>query len=126
MREQLCVRFRWLLVVATLIATAFAGTPGWFRGTVVETDRSRADSGWIYVRGRDGGIRRVDISHARISYAEKSSSTDHPTDLRNQLIPGTEVRINAEQGSDGEWRAHSVEILRTNSESRSGPTTQPL
>lgn len=28
-------------------------------------------------------------------------------------MPGTEVRITAEQGSDGEWRATQVEILKT-------------
>jgi hypothetical protein len=100
-----------LSIVAFLVAAVLAATPGSFRGTVVESDEARPESGWIYVKGRDGGIRRVDISHALIAYADDAGQ-EQSGEPRRDLVAGAEVRVTAEQGSDGEWRAKSVEILK--------------
>ena len=86
--------------------------PGSFRGTVVESDDAPLDSAWLYVRGRDGGIRKVDISHASIGYDEGATNNGRTSAQRSDLVAGTEVRVTAEQGSDGEWRAKSVEIVK--------------
>jgi hypothetical protein len=100
-----------ILLFFILGMIAFAGTVGSFRGTVVESDEGRPEGGWLYVRGRDGGIRRVDISHASIAYDDDAAH--HPSKpQQDDLVPGTEVRVTAEQGSDGEWRAKSIEVLK--------------
>ncbi len=106
-----------LLILLCLATFALAGTPGSFRGTVVETDESRQDAGWIYVRGRDGSIRRVDITHANVTQGEDASGGKAMPQSKD-LVPGTEVRVTAEQGSDGEWRAKSVEVLKKSEEAK--------
>jgi hypothetical protein len=98
-----------ILFVGTLL---FAGTPGSFRGTIVESTDTTAGKNWIYVQGRNGMARRVDIAHARISYDEGVPSADRHSQPADALTPGVEVRVTAEQGSDGEWRASRVEILK--------------
>lgn len=56
--------------------------------------------------------RRVDISHARVSYDESVPTATRLAKPEDALTAGAEVRVTAEQGSDGEWRASQVEILR--------------
>lgn len=92
-----------------------AGTPGSFRGTIVDGPHDAAGKNWIYVQGRNGMARRVDISHARVSYDESVPTAARLAKPEEALIPGAEVRVTAEQGSDGEWRASQVEILRKQS-----------
>lgn len=101
------------VVVLTLASLAFAGTQGSFRGKVVETDDSASQPGWLYVLGRNGSIRRVEISRARVSYSEEVPAAQRKPKPREDLVAGTEVRVTADQGSDGEWRATVVEILNT-------------
>jgi hypothetical protein len=99
--------------VMTLVlwsAVLMAGTPGSFRGTVV--DGPSAPKGWIYVQGRNGMARRVEIAHARVAYDEAVPAAERRSKPEDALVIGTEVRVTAEQGSDGEWKASDVEILK--------------
>jgi hypothetical protein len=98
-----------LLVTASLSG----GTPGSFRGKVVESDQTVVNPNWLYVQGRNQSIRRVEISHASIVYDEAVPAADRKLKPKQSLIAGTEVRVTAEQGTDGEWRASRVEILDT-------------
>src|ERR1041385_2905124 len=93
------------LLAVLLCTVAQAATPGSFRGEVVEGDKGAPESGWLYVRGRNGSIRRVDISKAAIGYDEDMPADERKSSAREQLIVGAEVRVTAEQGNDGEWRA---------------------
>ena len=104
---------------------AYAGTPGSFRGKVVESAQSAIDPNWIYVEGRNKMVRRVEISHARIEYSEDVPAANRKLKPRLALITGTEVRITAEQGSDGEWRASRVEILNSGEEGKSAAGSPP-
>lgn len=88
-----------------------AGTPGSFRGTIV--DGPSAVTGWIYVQGRNGMARRVEIAHARVAYDEEVPAAERRPKAEDGLVIGAEVRVTAEQGSDGEWRASEIEILKT-------------
>jgi hypothetical protein len=101
-----------LLAAALFCSLAQAATPGSFRGTVVEGENVAPKEGWLYVRGRNGSIRRVDISQAAVDYDETVPADQRKASAREQLIVGAEVRVTAEQGSDGEWRASRVEILK--------------
>ena len=91
---------------------AVAGTPGSFRGTIVDSPDATSGKNWIYVQGRNGTARRVEISHARVGYDEDVPAADRRSHPEDALTPGTEVRVTAEQGSDGEWRASRIEILK--------------
>ncbi len=99
--------------VLAVCALLCAGTPGSFRGTIVESTDATPETNWIYVQGRNGTARRVDVSRARISYDEDVPAADRHSQPIDALVPGVEVRVTAEQGSDGEWRASRVEILKT-------------
>jgi hypothetical protein len=96
-----------LVLGLVVLATA---TPGSFRGTIV--DNPNAAKGWVYVQGRNGTARRVEISRAKILYDEDVPATERRPKPEEALTPGAEVRVTAEQDSDGEWHATQVEILK--------------
>jgi hypothetical protein len=101
-----------LLAAAFFCGLAQAATPGSFRGTIVEGEKGAPREGWLYVRGRNGSIRRVDISQAAIAYDDTVPADERKSSAREQLVVGAEVRVTAEQDSDGEWRASRVEIIK--------------
>jgi hypothetical protein len=98
------------MLVLGMAALLTAGTPGSFRGTIV--DGPSAQKGWIYVQGRNGMARRVEIAHARVTFDEDVPADQRRAKPEDALVVGAEVRVTAEQGSDGEWRASEVEILK--------------
>src|SRR5215208_2826788 len=102
------------LLVATLLLTSalLAGTPGVFRGTLVDgPGNEKIDGRWIYVKGRNGSLRRVEISRAKVSYMDSVPETRREKMPESVLKPGAVVRVTAEQDSDGEWRAEEVLLL---------------
>jgi hypothetical protein len=105
--------FALLLTTALFVGSTLlnAGTPGSFRGTIV--DGPSSERGWIYIQGRNGMARRVEIAHARVTYDEEVPAAERRPKAEDALVVGAEVRVTAEQGSDGEWRASEVEILKT-------------
>ena len=113
-----------LLLVSVLpVSAAISGT---FRGFIVRAPAGEASHGWIYVQGRNGNLRRAEVSHATVIYASTV-----PQSLRNQvparsLREGAEVRVTASQDGKGEWRASRVEILRVKApHHRQRPHVQP-
>ena len=103
----------YFVLLGALCTLSQAGTPGSFRGKVVEGAQGTSDAGWLYVQGRDGSVRRVDISHASVGYDDTVPADQRKPAAREQLAAGAEVRVTAEQGRDGEWRASRVDILKT-------------
>ncbi len=101
-----------LWVILSLSAFVYAGTPGSFRGKIVEGPHAAAEKDWIYVQARNGMVRRVEISHAQVEYDEDVPAARRSRNPQDGLKAGAEVRITAEQGSDGEWRASAIEILK--------------
>ena len=112
-----------LLLWVLPLSAAISGT---FRGIIVRAPEGEASHGWIYVQGRNGNLRRAEVSHATVIYASTV-----PQDLRKQvparsLTAGAEVRVTASQDGEGEWRASRVEILRVRaSHPRPRPRVQP-
>jgi len=100
-------------LILGMSAALSAGTPGSFRGTIVDGPNSGGKN-WIYVQGRNGMARRVDISRARVLYDESVPTATRLPQPEDALTAGAEVRVTAEQGIDGEWRASRVEILKSN------------
>ncbi len=101
-----------LPVVLGLGVMVSAGTAGSFRGTIVDGPHSAAEKNWIYVQGRNGMARRVDISRAKVTYDRGVPEDTRLRRPEDALLAGAEVRVTAEQGSDGEWRASRIEILK--------------
>ena len=88
-----------------------AGTPGSFRGNVVEgPDQSKA---WVYVEGRNHTVRRVNVSGAKIEYDSDFPAAERKKPVPKELPLGTLVRITAEQDDGGEWHATDIEILNS-------------
>ena len=87
-----------------------AGTPGIFQGQVYRDQN--ASSGWIYVQGRSGMLRKVEVSRARVVYAASVPEADRAKNPTQDLVQGAVVRVTAEQDGNGEWRASRVDILK--------------
>ncbi len=95
-------------LVFVLLLPVFA-TLGVFRGSVVKGPDS--GPGWIYVKSRNGMVRRVEVSHAQVHYAREYPVSARKKSAGDALVEGAEVRVSAEQDDGGEWRASDVEIL---------------
>ena len=101
-----------VLAIFALSIVSNAGTPGSFRGTIVDGPHSGAGKKWVYVQGRNGMARRVEVSRAHVTYDDAVPADTRLPRAEDALIAGTEVRVTAEQGNDGEWTATRVEILK--------------
>lgn len=117
-------KVRVLLIGLLGAVTVLSAASGSFRGKVVESDQTVLDPDWLYVQGRDHAIRRVEVSHARVEYDEAVPAADRKSKAEQSLVAGTEVRITAEQGKDGEWRASVVEILAVSDQTPSDHSTK--
>ncbi len=112
-RIQRCVRFAVLALTLGFAAAGFAGTPGMFRGIVGEV----ADRGpnWIYIEGRNGVIRVVEISSAKVVYDPTVPPNQRRKIAANSVARGADVRITGELEDGGEWRATEIEIVHPGS-----------
>jgi hypothetical protein len=105
-RRALTVVMIWVISL-----TLIAGTPGSFRGVLVEGPTSSRADGWVFVKGKNGLLRKVEIKRADVRYEESFPEEKRKRTPKAALKPGIEVRVTATQGSDGEWHASQVEIV---------------
>lgn len=102
-----------VFVLFALLSLPALGIDGTFEGRVVDPPANEPSSpGWIYVQGRNHMLRRVEVSHAQIVFAETVPVTARRKCNLDCLTPGQEIRVTAEQDRSGEWRAKRVEILK--------------
>jgi hypothetical protein len=101
----------WLMVLPSL-----AATPGTFRGILVEAPTASRTDGWIFVKGKNGMLRKVEIKSAAIHYEDTFPTAKRKASAKSSLKPGIEVRVTATQGKDGEWHASEVEIVDPDAE----------
>jgi hypothetical protein len=100
----------WLMLIAPLSGFSAEGI---FQGKVVNPPADQpVRRGWIFVQGGNRLLRRVEISKAIITFGQQVPSSQRRKCGPECLEPGQEIRVIANQGSDGEWRARRVEILR--------------
>ena len=99
------------LPVAFLLPLA-AEISGTFRGVIVHAPAGEPTQGWIYVAGRNGNLRRAEVSQAQVLYASSVPVRLRAKDPSRGLKEGAEVRVTASQDGKGEWRASRVEILK--------------
>ncbi|HKW68581.1 MAG TPA: hypothetical protein VJP04_14910 [Terriglobales bacterium] len=113
------------LLVAFLLPLS-AEISGTFRGVIVHAPAGEPAQGWIYVAGRNGNLRRAEVSHARVLYAASVPLRLRAKDPFRGLQEGAEVRVTASQDGKGEWQASRVEILKVRqSQHRKRPQVRP-
>jgi len=100
-----------LLLLSTL-PSGFA-VEGTFEGRIVDAPPNEPlPHGWIFVQGRNRLLRRVEVAHAVVVFGGGVPASERRKCGPECLEQGQEIRVTAEQDSDGEWRARRVEILR--------------
>ncbi len=113
------------LLLAGLLPLS-AEISGTFRGIIVHAPAGEPTQGWIYVAGRNGNLRRAEVSHAQVLYAGGVPLRFRQKDPSQALKEGAEVRVTASQDGKGEWRASRVEILKVReSHHRKRPQVRP-
>jgi hypothetical protein len=121
---------RWAFLVPALLVAFLlplsAEISGTFRGVIVHAPAGEPTQGWIYVAGRNGNLRRAEVSHALVLYASTVPVRLRAKDPFRGLQEGAEVRVTASQDGKGEWLASRVEILKVRqSHHRKRPTVRP-
>lgn len=111
------MRLKFVQVLAALALTIQMGmgqaaASGEFRGVIAASHFVKPSEKWIFVQGRNGLLRKVNITRARVVYDDAV-----PVDQRRErpsysLIEGAEVRVNAKQDADGEWNALQIVIMK--------------
>jgi hypothetical protein len=71
---------------------------------------SRSEAHWIYVKAKNDVIRRVEISAAKVAYADDVPREQRKQPVTAALQPGAEIRVTASQDANGEWHASRIEI----------------
>lgn len=101
----------WTLLLVLPLCADSGATPGIFRGVLVEDPSGSQSAGFIYLRSRNGNVRRVEASKAVVAYDESVPKEKQTQGAQQALKPGADVRVTAEQQSDGEWHASRIDIL---------------
>lgn len=93
------------------VAGVGEGTVGIFQGLVVYGS-SRDSATYIYVQGKNGNVRRVRVTGAKVYYADSVPASQRVKSALECLQEHPEVRVTAEQAKSGEWKAQEIVILR--------------
>jgi hypothetical protein len=101
-----------VVVILVLLTPALGATPGIFVGTIYRPADVRSEPGWLFIQGRKGMLRRVEISGAQVVYSKAVARRQRMQDPSQSLTHGVEVQVTAEPDGEGDWRAIRIEILR--------------
>lgn len=93
------------------VAGVQEGTVGIFQGLVVYGS-SRNSATYIYVQGKNGNVRRVRVTGAKVYYADSVPVSERIKSAVECLQEHPEVRVTAEQAGNGEWKAQEIAIVR--------------
>ena len=100
-------------LIFALLPALLSATTGSFRGIIVRGPDE--NPGWIWVKGANGMLRKMGVSGARVLYDNAVANIDRERQPELSMKSGAEVRVTANQDSDGEWRASKIEILKIKS-----------
>ena len=101
-----------LSVLSVLVLPLYASAPAMFRGRVVEIADQPKQAGIVFVMGRNGSLRKVQVGQARVEYGDAIPEKFRKTEPSDSLVQGADVRVEADEASAGLWRARSIEILQ--------------
>jgi hypothetical protein len=97
---------------AVLLLPLYGSVPAMFRGRVVEIADQPKQPGLIFVMGRNGSLRKVQIGAAHVTYADAMPAKFRKQAPSDSLVQGADIRVEAEEASAGLWRARTIEILQ--------------
>jgi len=100
------------LLLLLLAIPAAAGSLGTFAGKVIPPPDDDTSGKWLYVKGRGGTLRRVEISQARYEYSDEVPRAARARVPADDLRAGAVVQVAAEQDGSGEWVARTILFLR--------------
>ena len=86
-------------------------TRGIFQGLVVEGTKREAGK-YIYVAGRSGYMRRVNIERCRVRFDIGVPASERIQSAAESLRDSAEIRVTADQRTNGEWVAIEIVILK--------------
>jgi hypothetical protein len=109
-RSSEIFRLSALLVGITICIPLFA-TKGIFQGRVVEGTKHEAGK-YIYIEGRPGSMRRVNIQNCRVRFDAGIPASQRVRSAAESLRESAQVRVTAEQRDSGEWVATDILILK--------------
>ena len=88
-----------------------------FGGKVVRSDGQDPPGKWVYIKGRSGSMRRVEVSKARFEYLDSVPAASRSAKPADDLKDGAVVQVTAEQDKhSGEWIASAVVFVRLSSQ----------
>lgn len=100
-----------MTVFAVLVSCcAASATAGSFRGVIVRGPENHP--GWIWVKGANGALRKVEVTSAHVVYDSAIPARRREKQPAKAMRAGVEVRVTADLDRNGEWKALKVEILR--------------
>lgn len=85
-------------------------TPGTFLGVIVEPPGNAQKQGVLFLRGRNGAVRAVEVTKAEVDWADELPEGDRLGTPYEALRPGSEIRVTANQSPDGQWHAVRIEV----------------
>lgn len=100
-----------LLALLLLWALPLFATKGVFQGRVVEGTKREAGK-YIYVAGPSGYMRRVNIERCRVRFDSAIPASQRVQSAAESLHESAEILVTAEQGTNGEWVASDIVILK--------------
>jgi len=105
--------FRFFIATTVLFSgLAFEeGAIGIFQGLAIPGASHEAGK-YIYVQGRNGSLRRVKITGAKVFYADSIPLSQRIKSPIECLQEHPEVKVTAEQDGSGEWKAREIVIMR--------------
>jgi hypothetical protein len=102
-----------LLLSLLAALPAFAGSVGMFGGKGVRSAGQDPPGRWVYIKGRSGSMRRVEISKARFAYLDTVPRASRAAKPADDLKDGAVVQVTVEQDKrSGEWIASAVLIVK--------------
>jgi hypothetical protein len=101
-----------LLAVLLLSSGLRAQSEGTFHGELVCASQGTQTGLEIYLKGPDGNVRLVMLTHAIVEYSDEVAAADRRESAAQALVPGTDVRVTALfDAQTEEWTASSVEVI---------------
>ena len=99
------------LVLCVFATLPLFATKGIFQGLVVQGTKREAGK-YIYVAGRTGSLRRVNIQRCHVRCGDSVPSSQRLQSAAESLRDNAEIRVTAEEDSRGEWIASDIVILK--------------
>ncbi|MBV9074497.1 MAG: hypothetical protein JOZ10_12755 [Acidobacteria bacterium] len=99
------------LAMCLMVVLPSFAVRGMFEGRVVEGNKREAGK-YIYVAGKSGYLRRVNIQRCKVRFDSALPAKERTGSALDYLRDDAQVRITADQSDNGEWVAVDIVILK--------------